>query len=266
MPGYLYGNIFLISAHYPVKTICLCIYGVIFFVGITSLGLKRTAVFTSFAYVIAFVSEYSSTRISIPYGYYHYTGVTQGKELYIFNVPFMDSISYSFLAYFSYSLALLMLSPVTGNGWRYELPNTPWHSKGVLFLSAVLFMLQDVLIDPAALRGSRWFLGQIYYYPNGGIYFGVPLSNFLGWFLVGLTIIYSFQKLDQKMAWPTPPARNVLAGPLCYFINMVFILFIIFYIGEFLIGLVSLAIFGVLFCSFLLKIRQTLPVKTRQKY
>ena len=30
--------------------------------------------------------------------------------------------------------------------------------------------------------GDRWFLGRMYYYPEGGIYFGVPLSNFVGWF------------------------------------------------------------------------------------
>jgi putative membrane protein len=42
------------------------------------------------------------------------------------------------------------------------------------------------VIDPVALRGDRWFLGQIFHYPNGGVYFGVPLSNFAGWLVVGI--------------------------------------------------------------------------------
>ena len=228
--------------------------------GSLQLGLKRIVAFTILAYFIAFISEYTSTRIGIPYGLYHYTGETHGKELFISNVPFMDSLSYSFLGYFSYSLALLIVSPVTRKGWRFELSHPPWYSKKVLFLSAILFVLQDVLIDPVSLRGSKWFLGQIYYYPVEGIYFGVTLSNFLGWFLVGLVIIYSFQKLDNKMGWTREFAGNALMGPVLYFLNMVFILSVTFYINEYLIGMISLSIFSALIILAVLKVRRALSV------
>jgi putative membrane protein len=46
-------------------------------------------------------------------------------------------------------------------------------------------MLLDVVIDPVAVRGDRWFLGHIFFYPEGGVYFGVPLSNFVGWMILG---------------------------------------------------------------------------------
>jgi len=225
------------------------------------LGVKRIIVFTIMAYVIAFVSEYSSTRIGVPYGYYYYTGETVGRELFISNVPFMDSLSYSFLGYFSYSLALLMVSPVIRKGWRFELQNPPWYSKRVLFLSAIFFVLQDVLIDPVSLMGSKWFLGQIYHYPERGVYFGVPLSNFLGWFLVGLAIIYCFQKLDRKMGWFTECAGNALMGPVFYFVNMVFILSVTFYIGEYLLGMISLFIFSILFYLTILKVSRAFSMK-----
>ena len=221
------------------------------------LGLKRIVAFTILAYSIAFISEYTSTRIGIPYGFYHYTGITHGKELFISNVPFMDSLSYSFLGYFSYSLALLIVSPVTRKGWKFELVHPPWYSKKVLFLTAILFVLQDVLIDPVSLRGSKWFLGQIYYYPVEGMYFGVTLSNFLGWFLVGLAIIYCFQKLDRKMGWSTEYAGNALMGPAFYFINMIFILSVTFYIGKYFIGIIGLFIFSILFYLTILKVRRT---------
>ncbi len=224
-------------------------------------GLKRIVAFTVLAYIIAFISEYASTRIGIPYGFYHYTGETHGKELFISNVPFMDSLSYSFLGYFSYSLALLMVTPVTRKGWKFGLSHPPWHSKKVLFLAAILFVLQDVLIDPVSLRGSKWFLGQIYYYPEHGIYFGVPLSNFLGWLLVGLAIIYCFQKLDRKMGWSKEFAGNALMGPALYFLNMIFILSVTFYIGEYVIGIISLSIFSILIFITILKIRHAFSNK-----
>jgi putative membrane protein len=119
-----------------------------------------------------------------------------------------------------------------------------------------------VLIDPVSLMGSKWFLGQIYYYPEKGVYFGVPLSNFLGWFLVGLAIIYCFQKLDRKMGWSTGYAGNALMGPAFYFINMIFILSVTFCIGEYLMGMISLFIFSILFSIAMLKVCRTLSLKT----
>ncbi|MFQ5861846.1 MAG: carotenoid biosynthesis protein [Candidatus Brocadiales bacterium] len=220
------------------------------------LGPRRIVVFTVLAYVIAFASEYSSTRIGIPYGLYIYTGETHGKELFVSNVPFMDSLSYAFLAYFSYSLAILVTSQLYRNGFDIQSAKDKklWRSGGVLVLAAIFFVLQDVVVDPVALRGSAWFLGQIFYYPDGGIYFGVPLSNFIGWFIVGLAIIYSFQWLDGLVdGWPGfrdegtryVPAKAVL-GPACYFATMLFNLLVTFYIGEYLLGLVSLVIVGIL--------------------
>lgn len=44
-------------------------------------------------------------------------------------------------------------------------------------------MLLDVVLDPLAVQGDRWFLGRVFYYPGGGDYFGVPLVNFAGWAL-----------------------------------------------------------------------------------
>ncbi|MCQ4574266.1 MAG: carotenoid biosynthesis protein [Candidatus Brocadiales bacterium] len=224
--------------------------------GAVQLGTRRIILFTLLAYTIAFVSEYSSTRTGIPYGMYIYTGYTHGKELYISNVPFMDSLSYTFLAYFSYSLSLLVTSRLCRSGIDVQLirDKRHWRSRGVLLLAATFMMLQDVVVDPVALRGAGWFLGQIFYYPDAGIYFGVPLSNFLGWFVVALAIIYLFQRLDSLVegwrGFKDEGMRYVpykaLLGPACYFATMLFNLFVTFYIGEYLLGLASLTITGML--------------------
>lgn len=230
------------------------------------IGLKKIVLFTILAYSIAFFSEYSSTRIGIPYGYYIYTGETHGKELYIANVPFMDSLSYAFLAYFSYSLALLVTSPIYRSGLDVQIRSDDriWRSKGVLLMATLFFVLQDVVVDPVALRGARWFLGQIFYYPNGGLYFGVPLSNFFGWFVVGLAIISTLQWLDkffgQSNSGGYLPGKALL-GPACYFITMFFNLGVTFYIGEYVLGIVSLLIFGSLFYMMLAFLKGALPLE-----
>jgi putative membrane protein len=61
-------------------------------------------------------------------------------------------------------------------------------------------MYLDVLIDPLALKGDKWFLGQIYAYAGKGVYFGVPISNFVGWFVVGFLLIYALQLIDRLLA------------------------------------------------------------------
>ena len=67
----------------------------------------------------------------------------------------------------------------------------------VAFLGAIFTTLLDVIIDPISKLGSQWFLGKIYYYVENGFYFGIPFSNFAGWFLVSLAVILFNQGIWQ---------------------------------------------------------------------
>ena len=142
--------------------------------GAGDLGWRRTLLFGAWVGPVAWLAEFSSTRTGIPFGLYHYTGTTRGQELFLANVPLMDCLSFVFLAYAAFCLA------------RVALRSTPPQAPVVAVVAGVLVMLLDVVIDPVAVRGDRWFLGRIFYYPEGGVYFAVPLSNFAGWMIVGM--------------------------------------------------------------------------------
>ena len=231
--------------------------GLYLIIATSQIGLKRTFLFTIIAYTIAFLSEYSSTRTGFPYGYYSYIETTRGKELWIANVPFMDSLSYTFLSYISYSTAILIGSPIIKNKTLdIQLADTYKirHSFSVLTISALLIVLLDIVIDPVALRGSRWFLGQIYTYPEYGLYFGVPLSNFFGWIVVGFAIILVFQMIDRLLirsgnyrdiGMIYAPFKGIL-GPILYLIVLCFNLIITFAIREYILGLYDLFILSVI--------------------
>ncbi len=169
--------------------------------GFSQIGWKKTLAFLIIGYLTAFVSELLSIHTGIPYGLYHYLPLTREKELWIAGVPFMDSLSYVFLAYCSFATALFLLSPVYWCRSELLLLDTSHlrYSWLTLFLAAFLMTFLDIVIDPVALQGSKWFLGQIYFYPEGGLYFGVPLSNFGGWFIVGAIMVFSLQ---QIISWP----------------------------------------------------------------
>jgi putative membrane protein len=151
----------------------------------------------------------------------------------------MDSMSFVFLSYASYSVALFAVSPAIRGG-VYLLENRKIrHSLRVRLLGALFCMGLDVIIDPVALRGDRWFLGQIYGYPDRGVYFGIPMSNFAGWFVVGFLLIHTLQLIDRLLCAKKVKdldgaayAWRYLPGPALYLGIIVFNLSVTFLIGE----------------------------------
>jgi len=206
------------------------------------LGVQRAILFCIIGYSIAWLSEYSSIHSGFPYGPYYYIEQTKGKELWVLGVPWMDSISYVFLAYASYSMAMLAVSPLLRSGGVLYLLETRKlrGSLHTILLGALLFVYLDIIIDPVALRGDRWFLGQIYGYPARGVYFGVPISNFIGWFGVGFILIYVLQKIDGLLRAGNVKDRfgnrypwRFLIGPALYLGVVIFNLSVTSFIREY---------------------------------
>jgi uncharacterized membrane protein len=205
------------------------------------LGWRKTAVFTVSGYLIAFASEWCSINSGFPYGWYYYIDHTSSRELWIAGVPFFDSLSYVFLSYCSYTLALLVLSPL--KGWCRDLVTLETcairHSYAALFLGSLFQTYLDIIIDPVSLQGSRWFLGQIYGYRELGHHFGVPLSNYLGWWLVSALMIFALQRIDRRWHRHGQRSRGVcnlpfrsLFGPILYLSVLAFNLTVAKTIGE----------------------------------
>jgi uncharacterized membrane protein len=213
-------------------------------------GLKRTLSFTVIGYGLVFLAEYSSTRTGFPFGFYYYIDTTRHQELWLSNVPVMDSLSFIFLAYASYATALFVYAPLWRARWDVQVVDTKAirRSPAVLVLAVMFFVLIDVVIDPLALRGARWFLGQIYGYYEEGVYFGIPLANFVGWGIVGLGLVTLHRLLDGVF-WQRPQQRRDwgvcwfrcrgLLGPLLYLGVYGFNVYITFHIQEYLLGIVD---------------------------
>jgi uncharacterized membrane protein len=225
-------------------------------IAILNMGILRSICFTILSYLVAFLCEYSSTRNGFPFGFYTYINTTHDQELWISNVPFMDSLSFSFLIYVSYTLSLLLWAPLIKKGLDIRLGDIQHlkHSIRVILSASILCMLLDVVIDPAAFLGDRWFLGKIYFYREEGEYFHIPLTNFVGWVFVAGVALSLFSLLDRWLDSKYPfhpryklPAQALL-GPGIYFGVLIFNLAVTFYIREILLGvlgtILSLGIFA----------------------
>jgi putative membrane protein len=243
------------------KTIALRPYVFIFlaaflFSAIKLLGWPRTWRFWLISWSTAFVCEFSSTRTGIPFGWYHYTGSTAGQELYLSNIPFMDSLSFSFLLYASWCLALLFLLPSEKADDRFASRGMPAltftlparTSWPVALLTVLFFAMIDMVIDPVALRGDRWFLGKIYYYLEPGVHFGVPIANYIGWAVVGTLSLLLYFPLDRRLSTaipghPSSVTAVLLLGCGLYYGVLVFNLAVTFWIGESLQGATGILLY-----------------------
>lgn len=220
------------------------------FLAVTAMGWRRTAIFTVIAYTLAFLCEFSSIHNGFPFGLYHYIPDTIDKELWVAGVPFMDSLSFTFLSYVSFEMAVFLRSPliVRQRDVQVVALKRVRESWATTVLAAILMMFLDIVIDPVALQGDKWFLGKIYYYPYGGPYFGVPIANFLGWFFTCAIIVRAFLFVDRLLARGREQRaeRGILHFPFkglgpagLYYGVLGFNLTMTFLIGETLMGWAS---------------------------
>lgn len=195
-------------------------------IAIVNFGVRTTLLFTVLTYGVSLACEWSSVHNGFPFGLYHYSDATRGREIWIAGVPFMDSLSFTFLGFASYTVALLVASPLYRRGLDLRVLDT-WEIRRAprVWLMAALFMVMvDMVVDPLSVRGAQWFLGKIFWYDPPGSHFGVPISNYLGWFFVAVITVAMFQLLDGWFnrgaakpvgAIPAFPSRALL-GPMLY--------------------------------------------------
>ena len=213
-----------------VGTVTLRPYVFAFLIGfvvaaVPDLGWRRTLGFAACVWPLTIAAELSSTRTGFPFGLYHYTELTRGRELFIADVPFFDSLSFVFLAYASFCLARLAFSVRSVPRWAMALT------------AGVLMMALDVVIDPLAVMGDRWFLGRVFFYDTPGPYFGVPISNFVGWVIVGAAGVGLYLALGKNDS-----GRRVWPGVALYYAVLGFNLTMTVQIGELLLAVIGATI------------------------
>ncbi len=179
-------------------------------------GWKRMIAVVLAGSVIGGASELLGTTTGFPFGAYAYTFWLGPKILD--HVPYFIPPSWFALSLASYALASRLTT-----------------HRGLHILIATVFMvLWDVSLDPAMNRAFPFWT-----YPGGGFFYGMPLSNWGGWFIVSLAIMCAYALLLRGVtlhhAWtPSYYAINCLF-PLA--LSLVYGLY-----GAVAIGLVATAI------------------------
>lgn len=125
----------------------------------------------------AYLIEYIGVQTGVPYGAFSY-GVILGPM--IGGIPIALPLLFIPLVLNAYLVCLLVL-------------NT--RARWIVVASAIpTLVLMDVVLDPAAVALGFWG------FPNGGVFYDVPLSNYLGWVLSAIVSIMAVSYVFDERA------------------------------------------------------------------
>ena len=145
---------------------------------------------------ISLGSELLGTSTGLPFGPYSYTTLLGYRIGGL--VPFPIPLSWFFMVYSSIAITGRIL-PVRDS----ERSRTAW-----AFLAGAILTAWDVAMDPAMSRATTHWLWH-----TDGFFYGMPLSNWIGWFLTGSLVARAMLAVvpPAKFAEKASPSRLPLA-------------------------------------------------------
>jgi uncharacterized membrane protein len=166
-------------------------------------GVRGMSVFVGFCLGIGAASESLSLHTGFPFGHYYFTSL-MGPAL--FHVPILLILAYLGIGYCSWVLSLLIL------GYRNK-PFTGFGVFSVPMLAGFIMLAWDCSMEAIWSTIDRAWIWR-----DGGSFYGVPASNFLGWYLTAFLFYQAFA-LYCRDAPLNPPRRSRgywRAAILCY--------------------------------------------------
>lgn len=165
-------------------------------------GMRRTALTFGTVGCLSYFAELIGSQTGIPFGKYHYTNLLQPQ---IAGVPLLIPLAWMMMLPPAWAIAQL-ITRKTGRNWIF------------VVVTAFAFTAWDLFLDPQMVGWGFWVWEQ------PGLYFGIPLSNYLGWLVVSsiLTVIvnpknipsgtlslvyiltWALQTIGQAIFWSQP--------------------------------------------------------------
>jgi uncharacterized membrane protein len=166
--------------------------------GLLFVGTRKTLIFFMASTSISLSMELIGTSTGFPFGPYSYTSFLGIKILD--HVPYSIPLSWFYMGFTSYILASMIVSrlwqryymaptrlanaatqlPLRGQASRKE---TFWS----LVLGAYFLTVWDLALDPA--MASNYLPLHFWIWHQTGPYFGMPISNLVGWSVTGLAFM-----------------------------------------------------------------------------
>ena len=145
--------------------------------GILTMGFINMISFITISVILSATLEIIGTNTGWLTGKFKYTDRACPLPS-ILGVPLCYPLAWCGLVYTGMWTAICFTTDIKTSNFEIGLP--------VLLLTPALVTLLDIILDPIAVHEGRWF------WEKPGRFYGVPFSNFRGWFITTLIIILSF--------------------------------------------------------------------------
>jgi uncharacterized membrane protein len=161
------------------------------------LGWRRALGIFAAGFCVSLAAELTGTTTGYPFGSYSYT--TQLGYLIGGRVPFNIPASWFFMLYASLAICgrLLAARDDSASRWRWAV------------LAAFVLTAWDVSMDPAMVATTHWLwhlpspdeasLGHRVF--SAPFFYGMPLTNWLGWLLTGTIVARVMLAIVPPSAW-----------------------------------------------------------------
>jgi uncharacterized membrane protein len=202
--------------------------------GLRILGGRRLVLFSIVAFAVAAVAENASVHTGIPYTRHAFNPALRGNEVWVFDVPLVVPMSYTFLQFLSFCAA----RAVAAGPWR-RVPPSPLAAYA---LAVVFATWTTWTLDPVSQRGELWFLGELFQYEQPGFWFGLPLLSQVGWFFVSAALCALLARLVRHLPQRSErPLSNPLVWSAAVFLVQVLLLSVVaLAVGEHTLGAAGL--------------------------
>ena len=139
-----------------------------------TLGPKKTTIFIVTSAAIGLLFELVGVNFGVVFGT-HY--IYKQSLLMVGPIPLVIPLFWAAFIYLGYSITNLLL--LFSGREKLSSKNSSFITILLaVFLDGLLVTSIDLLLDPIEVSRGAW------QWIEGGPYFGIPLSNFLGWFIV----------------------------------------------------------------------------------
>lgn len=150
---------------------------------------KHVMLLFAWGLLVGLLFEIMGTRTGFPFGEYEYATGMGGM---LGGVPWFIPYMWGLLS----TIVYLATMPLVTRSMVYPL------------IAPLLLVVLDLSIDPLMVSLGLWRWAE------GGVWFGVPLSNFVGWYIVGVAIYAPIAPLLRKSVLHSRGAwSRVLTAP-----------------------------------------------------
>lgn len=170
----------------------------VFSLAVLGWGIRRAAMAVALVAVVTFMAEYIGSTTGFPFGSYRYTASLQPQ---LNGVPVVIPLAWFMMLVPAWAVASILSSQPIFRPVRYFM---------FVIFSAAAIAAWDLFLDPQMVGWGFWEWQAVQAGQAGHAgydYFGIPWTNYAGWFLTGI-----LATLVIPPAWHSQLPKNPLHG------------------------------------------------------